>query len=115
MNVSGRIIREFSLQAVEQLLMQTDYVMPAVVPPTSTRGMPLRTVFSHRGFTLVELAIVLFIVALLLGGMLLPLSAQQDIRARQDTDRVFDRDPGCPHWLCGQPQRGRYETVFALP
>lgn len=39
------------------------------------------------GFTLVELAIVMFIVALLLGGMLLPLSAQQDIRARQETEK----------------------------
>jgi prepilin-type N-terminal cleavage/methylation domain-containing protein len=43
----------------------------------------------QRGFTLVELAIVMFIVALLLGGMLLPLSAQQDIRARQDTERIL--------------------------
>jgi prepilin-type N-terminal cleavage/methylation domain-containing protein len=44
----------------------------------------------ERGFTLVELAIVMFIVALLLGGMLLPLSAQQDIRARQGTERTLD-------------------------
>lgn len=39
------------------------------------------------GFTLVELAIVLFIVSLLLGGMLLPLSAQQDIRYQSDTQK----------------------------
>jgi prepilin-type N-terminal cleavage/methylation domain-containing protein len=44
---------------------------------------------SEHGFTLVELAIVMFIVALLLGGMLLPLSAQQDLRARQETERVL--------------------------
>lgn len=43
----------------------------------------------HRGFTLVELAIVMFIVALLLGGMLLPLSAQQDIRANADTQKIL--------------------------
>lgn len=43
--------------------------------------------FRHRGFTLVELAIVMFIVALLLGGMLLPLSAQQDIRSQGETEK----------------------------
>lgn len=37
------------------------------------------------GFTLMELAVVLVIVALLIGGMMMPLSAQQDIRARNDT------------------------------
>lgn len=40
-----------------------------------------------RGFTLIELAIVMFIVALLLGGMLLPLSAQQDVRSFGDTQK----------------------------
>ena len=37
------------------------------------------------GFTLTEMAIVLVIVALLLGGMLIPLGAQQDIRADRET------------------------------
>ena len=41
------------------------------------------------GFTLTELAIVLFVVALLISGMLMPLSAQQDVRARQETERVL--------------------------
>lgn len=54
--------------------------IPAV-PPAPT--------IHQRGFTLVELAIVMFIVALLLGGMLLPLSAQQDIRARQETEKLL--------------------------
>ena len=40
-----------------------------------------------RGFTLIELAIVMFIIALLLGGMLLPLSAQQDVRSFGDTQK----------------------------
>lgn len=44
---------------------------------------------SERGFTLIELAIVMFIVSLLLGGMLLPLSAQQDVRAYGDTQKVL--------------------------
>ena len=55
-------------------------MIPAVAPAPT---------FARRGFTLIELAIVLFIVALLLGGMLLPLSAQQDIRARQETDKLL--------------------------
>lgn len=42
---------------------------------------------SQRGFTLIELAIVMFIVALLLGGMLLPLSAQQDVRSFAETQK----------------------------
>ena len=44
----------------------------------------------QTGFTLVELAIVLFIVSLLLGGMLLPLSAQQDVRQRQETEKTLN-------------------------
>jgi type II secretory pathway pseudopilin PulG len=40
-----------------------------------------------RGFTLTEPAVVLFIVALLIGGMLLPLSAQDDIRRSQETQK----------------------------
>jgi len=42
-----------------------------------------------RGFTLIELAIVLFVVALLLGGMLLPLASQQDIRNYGDTQKIL--------------------------
>ena len=45
--------------------------------------------FSQRGFTLIELAIVRFVVALLLGGMLLPLAAQQDIRNYADTQKIL--------------------------
>jgi len=40
-----------------------------------------------RGFTLTELTIVLVIVALLLGGMLIPLSAQRDIQNVKETER----------------------------
>jgi prepilin-type N-terminal cleavage/methylation domain-containing protein len=40
-----------------------------------------------RGFTLVELATVLFIVALLLGGLMYTLSAQTEQRARDETAR----------------------------
>jgi prepilin-type N-terminal cleavage/methylation domain-containing protein len=43
-----------------------------------------------RGFTLVELAVVLAIVGLLLGAMMLTLSAQVEIRNRGDTQRRLD-------------------------
>lgn len=51
-------------------------------------AVPQRLTFA-RGFTLAEMAVVLVIVALLIAGMVLPLSAQQDIRARQDTERTL--------------------------
>ncbi|MBI5901416.1 MAG: type II secretion system protein [Rhodocyclales bacterium] len=48
-----------------------------------------RSASTESGFTLIELAIVMFIVSLLLGGMLLPLSAQQDVRAYGETQKVL--------------------------
>lgn len=42
---------------------------------------------SSSGFTLVELTVVLIIVSLLLGGLLLPLSAQQDIRQQAEAEK----------------------------
>ena len=44
----------------------------------------------QRGFTLVELAIVLFVVTLLLGGMLTPLSQQIAERQNGETRHVLD-------------------------
>ena len=52
-------------------------------------AVPQRLTFS-RGFTLAEMAVVLVIVALLIAGMVLPLSAQQDIRARQETEKTLN-------------------------
>lgn len=51
-------------------------------------GVPRRLTLD-RGFTLTELAVVLFIVALLIGGMLLPLSAQDDIRRSQESQKLL--------------------------
>lgn len=44
----------------------------------------------ERGFTLAEMAVVLVIVALMLGGLLIPLSAQRDIEARRNTTRAME-------------------------
>lgn len=57
---------------------------------TLIRAVPPAPPCSRHGFTLVELAVVMFVVVLLLGGMLLPLSAQQDIRARQETEKALN-------------------------
>jgi prepilin-type N-terminal cleavage/methylation domain-containing protein len=61
--------------------MRTSHINFFAVPPTPT--------FVARGFTLVELAIVMFVVALLLGGMLLPLAGQQDVRNYGDTQKIL--------------------------
>jgi prepilin-type N-terminal cleavage/methylation domain-containing protein len=42
-----------------------------------------------RGFSLVELAVVLAIVALLVGGMLMPLAAQQDMHSRREATKAL--------------------------
>ncbi|MDQ5916609.1 MAG: hypothetical protein QG584_2503, partial [Pseudomonadota bacterium] len=49
-------------------------------------GKAREALLSH-GFTLVELTIVLVIIALLAGGMLVSLSAQQESAARSTTER----------------------------
>jgi prepilin-type N-terminal cleavage/methylation domain-containing protein len=43
----------------------------------------------QKGFTLVEMAMVLLIIALLLGGMLVPLSAQMEQRNISDTQKAL--------------------------
>lgn len=43
----------------------------------------------RRGFTLTEMAVVLAILALLIGGMILPLSAQQDLRLTAETRKLL--------------------------
>lgn len=48
-----------------------------------------RSSIRTAGFTLIELAMVLFIVSLLIGGLMMPLSAQHEIRGRQETERAL--------------------------
>lgn len=55
-----------------------------------TRAVAPAPTFRQQGFTLTELAIVLFIVALMIGGMLMPLSAQMDVRARSETEKTLN-------------------------
>jgi prepilin-type N-terminal cleavage/methylation domain-containing protein len=53
---------------------------------TLKRAVPPAPTFAS-GFTLTEMAVVLVIVALLIGGMILPMSAQQDIRYVTETQK----------------------------
>ena len=63
---------------------------PSCSAPTAVRsGSRNAPTVAQRGFTLIELAIVMFIVSLLIGGMLLPLSAQQDIRYNGETEKTL--------------------------
>jgi prepilin-type N-terminal cleavage/methylation domain-containing protein len=43
----------------------------------------------EQGFTLAELAVVLVVIGLLLGGLMVPLAAQTDIRYRSDTEKTL--------------------------
>ena len=52
-------------------------------------NFPVSSVIAIRGYSLVELAVVMLIVAMLIGGLLLPLSAQQEVRNRADTERTL--------------------------
>ena len=58
--------------------------------PCSAGTFNQGTQVDSKGFTLVELAIVLFIITLLLGGMLTPLTQQIAERQNSDTRRALD-------------------------
>lgn len=64
--------------------------LTAAVPPAPTfpRRAP-REQKTQCGFSLAEVAVVLVIVALLVGGMILPMSAQQDIRIGAETRKLL--------------------------
>lgn len=50
----------------------------------------MKNIKLNSGFTLVEMAVVLVIIGLLIGGLLIPLSAQLDQRNYSDTRRGMD-------------------------
>lgn len=54
-----------------------------------TRAVLPGPTFRQHGFSLTELAVVLVIVALLIGGMILPMAAQQDIRNAAETQKLL--------------------------
>lgn len=63
---------------------------PVVAPVVAPVGRPV-TVHARRGFTLVEMAVVLVILALLTGGLLVPVGARMQARDRQHTtERLRD-------------------------
>jgi prepilin-type N-terminal cleavage/methylation domain-containing protein len=71
-------------------LLKTIHCSTALSCDAETMSQRRFTIFrtnSENGFTLVELSIVLVIVALLVGGMLIPLSAQRDIQNTNETQR----------------------------
>lgn len=43
-----------------------------------------------RGFTLAEMAVVLAVLAIVIGGLLMPLSAQVDVRSTRETERFLE-------------------------
>jgi len=66
-----------------------------VPPPRSTTGLwsfrpELGAMLRRKGFSLVELAVALAIIALLLAGALIPLSTQIDVRNSADTQRSME-------------------------
>jgi len=50
----------------------------------------MRKMKTHKGFTLVEMAVVLVIVGLMLGGMMIPLSAQMDRQKAFETKKRME-------------------------
>lgn len=53
-------------------------------------NLPITLYCRNKGFTLVEMAVVLVILALLLGGLLIPLSAQRDISVYTETRQKIE-------------------------
>ena len=52
--------------------------------------MPLRHRSRQAGFTIVEIAIVLLVVGLMIGGLVAPLSSQLEQRRVSNTERAME-------------------------
>lgn len=59
------------------------------VRPGGADAAPPAPTFRQHGFTLTELAVVMVIVALLIGGMMVPMVAQYDVRDRAETQTIL--------------------------
>lgn len=46
---------------------------------------------TKNGFTLIEIAMVLVIIGLLLGGLLMPLATQVDVQRRIETEKAMEQ------------------------
>jgi type II secretory pathway pseudopilin PulG len=57
----------------------------------SKSSRPARAPGSVRGFTLVEIAVVIFIIVLLLGALFVPLQTQIESRNYETTQRILDQ------------------------
>jgi prepilin-type N-terminal cleavage/methylation domain-containing protein len=57
---------------------------------TSHSAFPERFAMRARGFTLTELAIVVVIVGFLIGGLLVPLATQMDVRRVAETQKTLE-------------------------
>ncbi|HMY80182.1 MAG TPA: type II secretion system protein, partial [Thauera aminoaromatica] len=65
--------------------------MPALTPPPARMHKPAHSSAPARGFTLVELAMVLVILALLGGSLLVPVASRLEARDRNATlERLHD-------------------------
>ncbi len=52
--------------------------------------MNVHDIHTHKGFTLIEMAVVLVIVGLLLGGLLVPLATQMETDRRKETAATLE-------------------------
>ena len=63
------------------------FLLQPHTPVTTSSAYPKRV----RGFTLIEMAVAMFIIALLLGSILVPLQTQIESRNFENTQRILDQ------------------------
>jgi prepilin-type N-terminal cleavage/methylation domain-containing protein len=75
------------------LLRLAGQAATSLQPATQNNDAPMQTThsFPSKGFTLIELAIVMSIVALLIGSMAIPLSKRIEMQAYADTQATLDK------------------------
>lgn len=83
---------------------------------TAANSMHIRAAHHRRhasaGFSLIEMAMVLIIMTLVLGGLLMPLSAQIDVRRTSETQQTLEN---IKEALVGYAMSHRDTTVNARP